>query len=657
MASFQKFREKLKDKESPEHVALLKHVKGLIDSSRSEMSKSYTTWDSNDAVFRSQRAIDKEDRSARDKGQPAKMIVALTFSQIMTFVSFSVMSLMQNKRFFELEPTGSEDNPLREPIELILERDTRKNKWTSFLVQFFLDIGKFSLGCAEICYEENKRMVRVPQTKEQDSAFGGTIKTEKVQWTAVPTFTGNRVVPISPYRFYPDVANGLPLTRYQEGEFCGSADFWSMSSLKSMGDDVLFNLDKIPKMGKTDVDSRKTITRGDWSGFEVRQNGNMGDGDGDKDGSTMVKKGTVLVNKIVVDIVPKNFGENEEGVEGLGDEDFPVRYLCWYANDGTIIRFEEAYYLHMQFPYIAAQFLPDQHKTINEGLADVCDQITTLITWLINAHVTSVRSNIESKFIVDPAGIDMKSLESRGPYIYLKKNASQTGIDRYIKQFATTDVTQNFMPDSMQLKALLEGITSFSAQMNGQYSEGRRSATQDRVVAQGATMRPKMHLSSIWDEAFEPCAKQFIANNRQEMDFETFSRILGTKPSNQMNPDTGVPFTVKELYALFHADPVTIASAEDFFTFDATMPSEKAYLAQSLQEILMAMMSNPQIAGVMGYGPPQFQQLFNDIYNLRGVTSSILPAPSLPVPMQGSVPGETAPNVLSMPTVPSTAQV
>lgn len=658
----QKFLNAIQDVKSEEHAALLKEGKRLINISRSEMSKNYTKWDQNDAVFRSRRASDKEDRSAVDKGQPQKMIVGLTQAQVMTFVAFCVMGVTQNQRFFELEPVGSEDNPLREPMELILERDTRKNHWSTFLVQFFLDIGKFAIGAAEICYKEDYRYIRLPQTETTADAFGGQSEKTTDSWVKIPTFCGNRVVNISPYRFYPDTR--VPLPRYQEGEFCGSEDFWSLSSLQSDASG-LFNLDVIPKMDNKQIETRKKITRGDWSGFELRENPQVSTNDpAAADVNAYVKSGSVAVTKIVLDMIPAEFTvQGKKAV--LGPEKFPVRYILWYGNDATILKFEEATYLHHQFPYILGEFLPDQHQTINEGLADNCDQVTSLITWLINAHVTSVRSTIDSKFIVDPAGIDIKSLESRSPYIFLRKNASQTGIDRYIKQFQVTDVTQMFMDDAGKLKTLLEAITGFSEMMQGQSSAGRRSATQDRVVAQSGSARGKCTLMGIWDLAFEPLGKQLLINNRQEMDFDTFSRIVGKVPTDKINPDTQMAWTSEELYALFHADPLTLATDEQFFTFDGTLPSEKSYLAQSLQEILMQMLQNPQIAAVMGYGPAQFRQLFDDIYNLRGVTPGMLP-PSNPLPappqMGTQIPGQppTPPesNVLPMqPATPASASV
>jgi hypothetical protein len=158
-------------------------------------------------------------------------------------------------------------------------------------------------------------------------------------------------------------------------------------------------------------------------------------------------------------------------------------------------------------------------------------------------------------------------------------------------------------------------------------------------VAQGASARGKTTLSTIWDSAFEPLGKQLIANNRQEMDEETFFRILGKRqwPANpdippQVDPMSGAsvatPFTDDEMFAMFKADPITIATSEDFFVFDGTLPSEKAFLAQSMQEILVTILQNPEVASILGYGPEQVKELFEQVYLLRGVTPARLPAPS-----------------------------
>lgn len=215
------------------------------------------------------------------------------------------------------------------------------------------------------------------------------------------------------------------------------------------------------------------------------------------------------------------------------------------------------------------------------------------------------------------------------------------------------------MPDIESLNGMLEKVTGNSAQMQGQYSQGRRSATQDRVVAQGAGARAKTLLGAVWDTAFEPLGKQLIANNRQEMDAETFARVLGNRqwPTNpsappQQDPTTGqpvpVPYTIEDIFQMFKADPMTIATSEDFFVFDGTLPSEKAFLAQSLQEIFMKLVQNPQVLQVLGYGQDALRELFDQIYLLRGVTPARLPVggPAIPPPPPENSGGGSGPTPL-----------
>src|SRR5690606_32857731 len=255
--------------------------------------------------------------------------------------------------------------------------------------------------------KEDYKYIRVQETRQVDGPFGqeGQQTTNKFQ--KIPYFVGNKVYSVSPYRIFPDT--DLPLTRYQEGEFCGSEDMFSLSALRA--DETLFNLDKIPKFdekaykdrlskSRIDVNLGTRVSAADQSkGFHASTDSTNEEG--------YVKNGSVVVTKVVIDITPADL-KTDDGKK-LGEEKHPVRYIVWYANDQTIIRFEEAYYLHGMFPYIISQFLPDQHRNVNESLADVCAPIAGLITWLINAHVTAQRSTIEGKFLVDPAGVDMKT--------------------------------------------------------------------------------------------------------------------------------------------------------------------------------------------------------------------------------------------------------
>lgn len=616
------------------HSYLRDFCKKYVKRSREHMSNNYDAWDYNDLIFRSKRKLDKEDRAAMLKGNTAKMILPLTFSQVITFASFCIATLQQNQRFFQLDPLGSEEQPLDEPLEIILQRDLAKNKFTAFLCQFFIDIGRFSMGVGEVSYEEHFRWMNLTTQEPAVGPMGQPTTVAKTGLQAVPVFNGNVIRSVSPYRFFPDL--DFPLSRYQEGKFCFSEEIVALTTLRGWADQMdLFNLDFIPKMGVTEMEDRKRISRIDE--IPVRQNSNMGS-ENQINTDAFTRSGNVVLTKGVVEILHSDFKPDGEA-QILGSENLPVRYIVWYANDKTVIRFAEATFLHGQYPYFMSQYLNDQHKIVPEGLADLCDQLQEYSTWILNSHKAAQAQALESKWVVDPSGVDVKMLESRSPYIYMKRDAAGQDVNRYLKQFKTEDVTQNAFSDIEAAKDMLDAVTGISPFMQGQSSPGRRSSLQDNVVTQGGASRGKFHLSQIWATGFADLGKQLIANNRQEMNVETFMRILGPNPSGIMvDPATNMPYPPEQLFAMFQSDPFDIAAAEHFFVWDATLPSERQYLAQSLQEIFIELMQNPALPQLIGYGPTQMRDLFAEIFLLRGVPSSRLPAPLQPQ-MQG-IPGQ-----------------
>ena len=70
------------------------------------------------------------------------------------------------------------------------------------------------------------------------------------------------------------------------------------------------------------------------------------------------------------------------------------------------------------------------------------------------------------------------------------------------------------------------------------------------------------------------------------------------------------------MFPMFKGTPEILVRNDDFFVFDGTLPSDKAFLAQSLQEILGMVLANPQAIQLFGVSP---KLLLEKIYELRGV--------------------------------------
>jgi hypothetical protein len=596
-----------------EHTALLEHCKALVKRSRCKMSERYSDWDNQDLVYRGIRCLDKDDVKAAREGKPVKMVVPNTFAQVQTFVSFLFLLFTQNRTYFELVANGTEDHGNKQKdIEAVIEYDLKMSKWVGILYQLLLDTARFGLSVTECSW--SRKVVRAYVEQPVVTNFNGLVNPvlPGSEWQDFVKFEGNQVKSVSPYRFFPDT--NFPITEFQRGEFCAVEEEFSISQLReleSVGE--VAGVELIPPLPRNFAKTRGAETRTvlDFTQKSVYQN------------SGGQSEGTALVTKMQVRIVPSKF--KIDGEKTLGPETFPVLYHIWYANDSRVIRAEPAYWWHDQFGWTVGQFTPDMHHTLNLGLADLVYRLQDVITWLYNSRITDVRRNMRGRNIVNPAMIDMKSYDSEGDIYVRSGNAGP--IERAILPLNVNEVTASHVQDAQVLAQLMEVVTGVNGNAMGQYSQGRRSAEQTRVVTSGAAGRMKMHGSLIFSDALAPLAMMMTSNSRQQLSVERFNLIIGKDAV--LDPTR---------FISFKGTPEEVIVNADYFTFDGTLQSEKGYVANALQELLATAMSNPLVAQQLDLDP---RALMREIMFLRGVGSTqrfslsqnvAAGAPPLPMP-------------------------
>lgn len=604
----------------PEHEALLTHCKNLVRMSRSRMARMYSDWDHQDMIYRGERWLDLDDREQQRKGKPTKMVVPNTYAQVHTFTSFLFLMFHQNDKFFELNPTGDEDfGQKRDDFELVLERDLRKNQWKRLCFQHIKDLSVFGpaiLECSWVRKTTHANITPEPMVVN----YGGAEQTIRPgsQWTEFVKYEGNEIKPVSCFRFFPDTRH--PLVDFQRGEFCASEEEYSIGQLRDMQESgEVAGVDNIKPFARNglSIDAR---------GGETRLTMDLSSGRGATNwlvGPSQSQK-TALVTKVQVRIVPSKF--NIDGEKKLGPEEHQVLYHIWYANDNTLIKVEPAFAWHDQFGYTMAHFTPDMHRTVNLGLADLIYRLQDVITWHINSRITDVRRNMRGRNVVDPAGVETKSLDGEGD-IFLRKSASKSGVDRWIKQLPVTDVTAGHMADADTLSKIMEVITGVNGNAMGQYNSGRRSAQEARVVTAGAAGRMKMHGHLIWESSFGPLGQMMLSNERQSLSFESFSRLVGKMQDDPQTVDmmTGQPIPgmtgeqkVQQRFLDFQGTPEEVICADDYMVFDSTLSSEKGFSAQTLQELVgLILQTNPVAAQQVGQNM-DVTAMITEMQRLRG---------------------------------------
>jgi len=619
----------LEKKDQDESVSkLLSYLKTNLKRSRQEMGKRYETWDKNLDIYRGIRPRDAEDAKAADKEEPEKMVVPMSFAQIQTFSSFCYLLFTQNEHVYEFAPTGNEDYSLRDVSELTIERDLRKNKFNSLLVQFLLDIGRFGMGVFKTTWVEEK--ISFPQSDklpefEQD---GQGMLVQLLQGLTGPQeytkYEGNKIIAVSPYKFLPDTR--LPLTRWSEGQFAADETEWHINELKkweSAGSAV--GIEFVEEMNASTLKERGPSRFDNISGKRSKDPNDF----------------MVCVTEVQVWLTPKDYKSL------LGDSDVRQMYVVRIANDHRIIAIEPMGNYHGEFSYDLGMFLPDQHQTLSDALSDVIGPLQDYITFLLNSRLVSTRRNLVNNLVVDPSFVDMSTVESGSPFIMLKKNAPKVGVDKFISQLKTTDATQTHVSDAQMLMGLMQTVTGVNENAMGQFHGGRRSATEARAVNAGSAARMKVIASTIWSDCLAPLGLKLLCNQRQNMTQETFAKIVGdTDPELLSFYDQFCPQDIGQLIG-----------SEDFFVFDATLSSEKGFIAQSLQDLVVAMLGNPEVLQMLQL---DVGAMIKEVQSLRGQRNlsrfKIQPPPyANPIPVESSgTPGAPAAagNLPSNPALP-----
>ena len=229
------------------------------------------------------------------------------------------------------------------------------------------------------------------------------------------------------------------------------------------------------------------------------------------------------------------------------------------------------------------------------------DQLQNVISWFLNSRITNVRKVIGDKLIVNPAAVVMEDLQNRRPVIRLKASAAGE-IDRHIKQLNLTDVTTTHVKDVKDLHDILKVVTGITDSLLGEVRPGRRSATENRNTTSGSAARIKTLAAVIFRFALEPLGRQMLSNLRDGLDSETYVRLLGQKAA--MTPE------------FIKVSKTDLVGHYDFEIFDGTLPSERQFAAQTLNELMSQLIANPQVAVFFNIDP---RKLLNELLLLRGI--------------------------------------
>ena len=582
---------------TPFHRKLLDHSLSLVDMSRQHMKTYYPQWDDAQNAYKAWQNLDKDDKTAILAGRPTKQRVPMVYAKVQTFKAFILALYFQRPRFYEFD---GESEDFHELAEVLLDRDLKLNKWFNIINRWSGNLAKFGLGVLKHSWEEDFAYLNITTETPPMSFFGMALGkgSSTTQLTKVPKRMGNKVINVSPYNFLPDVRH--PLTELESGEFCADESDISMGKLLQLeSENVCAGIKLVQPL---------TQLRANWrvQNYATIQS---------KINYNAPEKTAKLVRLIEVQIkiVPSKFLLADG--RPLGTESYPIKYLLWIANDSRIIRLESMSYLHDSFTWDVAQYDEEQDTFLSTSLSELICPLQNTADWYYNTRVANVSQNLEDKLIVDPVGVDMDSIKNRSRIILLKKGASRAGVDKFVKQMEVRDVTMHHMEDVAQVGQMINTVSGLTENLSGNYASGRRSASESRVVTQGASARPKLIAQSAWNSCLAPLGQKMLTNLRQGLPPELIVKYAG---KDWLDP-TGQDPKIQAAIAGFTSTVEDLLCANDLFAYDGTMESEKNYLAQQLMELFQQLIQ----LGPTGLLNLQLSPklLIEKIYELLGVGS------------------------------------
>lgn len=560
----------------------------MLGASAAKMQEYWTGWETADRTYRAVRAADDADKDAAKKGLPAKTIIPLAYAQVQTAAAFLFDAYASKLELFEFAGVGPEDQAAETVLLKDLNYQARKANVLPKLYFNLLDGLKYGVGIKKTDWRakrEKRRVMRDSMLGQLGAALGLSMpKVESVEDLLV--YEGNNVINVSPYAFYPDPS--IPLARFQEGDFVGHEEERTLQSVQMREGKDFFGTKHI-----------KLEYNEQWLKERPRRSG-AGFSPGTISGEGTKVHGLVVLTEIQFTLNPTEWKDKLELDFGTMNAE---KWVAVIANDRRIVSLQPLSYLHGDFTYDLWESSPDHNFFANGGIIESIFELQNMVSWFVNSHVASVSQTIRNRFLVDPTKIHVEDIENNR--IVIRTKPGHTGeFNRAIEQLKIIDATANHLNDVAMLMRYIQVTTGVTENAQGIYSTGRRSAAQTRDVNGGAALRLNTIGSLHSFNAFEPMARQFLANTRQNRTKEVYAQIVGQLAAKY-------PFET-----VYMSDPSKVAADYDFKPFRAVNPNEKEQRINSLTELVSVLLSNPQAAAMLNKDPGK---LIEHLAELQGV--------------------------------------
>lgn len=557
---------------SEQHRHVLEYLKNRIKFSEDEMEKFYARWQVSEKKYQAYISLpdwEQELKQMNDKGAPPKAVsitVPYNFATIQTIVTYLIHTFAGRRPMFQVTSRKAETMENARMMEMKIQYDAEHSRLIKHLFQFFHDGQLYGLGVLRTMWSVEKRM----RTKWIDSGetFAGEGGEKVKQRTEEVAYEGNEVAAIDPYKFLPDPR--VPMTEVnRQGEFV----FWKSKEGRH-------KLKSLEKQGLVKyVNAIQDKQQDYWmdSGLESERS-LVAKGSSEPANPRTLESNDISryveVHQGTVEIIPAELG--------LGDSEYPEKWLFTVANKNTIIQAEPLALDHDMHPVAVIEPYTMGYSFGQPGMADYLNPLQDTLSWFINSHVDNVRTALNNMFIVDPSRVELQDLKEpgAGKIIRMKRSASGQDVRGALSQLPVADVTTNHVKDFQLLMGLGDALSSITDNLRGlQDSGGRKTATEVRTSNEASASRLAAQSRLISAQAIVDLTEMMSLNNQQNLSEEFYLEFAG-----QDGIDNPLRISPQNIVGDFH-----------YPIHDGTLPLDKVALLDVWREIFQGVSQDQEL--------------------------------------------------------------
>jgi len=486
------------------HKELKRFILTRAIESHGHVSKRFDSWKKVDRTLTAyiEPSAEEETEKSKDKNKPISIVFPYSYAVLETLLSYMSSAFLSDP-IFRYEYVSPEDAVGAIMLEKVIEHHCIRNKVGLALHTFFRDCLAYGIGVCIPGWDVHRGIKR----RRIQGQFGAqVIDSEEI------LYEGNSLTTVDPYLYLPDP--NVSIHDCQKGEYVGWVEKTNLMELLSLEqhNEDFFNVQYLKHSKAT---SRFTTDNSDRQARFTKESSR----ERYKDATRPVD-----VVHLYAKIIPSEMG--------LGDSDYPEKWLFSLANDEFVIRARQAGFNHNMFPSAAAAPDFDGYSPLPVSRIEALYGLQHVLDFLFNSHMANVKRAVNDTIVFDPYLISTEDLADPKPgkLVRMRRPAWGRGVKDAVMQLPIQDITRANIADSSFIVQWMQKIGAADDSVMGSLRQGgpeRLTGKEFQGTRAGSVSRLERIAKVIGMQALHDIAYMFASNTQQMMTQETYVKTTG----------------------------------------------------------------------------------------------------------------------------------